>query len=91
VTRRPLGAYTKNDLDAVRRHTLVASECELKLPAGVSLRQAIAFEISDINAVPRDYLEIDTRKIREQLRIEREEMQIPGIRVTHKFTIAAGA
>lgn len=83
-------SFLKNDLEAVRLFTLKAAECELKLPSGISLRQGLDFEIFDAAAIPRAFLAIDTKKIREKLRAAKEELQIPGIRVTHKITIAAG-
>lgn len=49
--------------------------------AGVSTRQVWDFEIVDVAAVPREYLEINEQKIRLVVRALKEGASIPGIRV----------
>lgn len=83
-------AFENKDLAAVRHFTVEAAESELKLPAGVSLRQSLDFAITDPAAVPRQFLDISTKRIRELLYLNRENTRIDGVNIFHKLTIAAG-
>lgn len=59
--------------------------------AGVSFREAWKFEITDPNAIPREYLLIDESKIRRVVQAMKADTNIPGVRAYAEKTLAAGA
>lgn len=75
-------AYERQDLEAVQEATLRASEAELKLPAGISLRQQLRIDIADKALVPIEYLKTDDAKIRAS------KQEIPGIIKRHELIVA---
>jgi hypothetical protein len=58
--------------------------------SGVSFRETWAFEITDPNAIPREYLIPDTRKIQAIVSDQKEKTAIPGIKPVKQTTVAAG-
>lgn len=58
---------------------------------GVSTRETWQFEVVDADAVPREYLAVDTVKIGRVVRALKGDTQIGGVRVWAEKQIAAGA
>lgn len=75
-------AYAKTDLEAVQKAMLKASEAELNLPTGISLRQQLRIDIADKAQIPITYLKTDDAKIR----ASKEE--IPGVVKRHELVVA---
>jgi hypothetical protein len=75
-------AHAKNDLEGVQQAMLKASEAELSLPTGISLRQQVKIEISDKSQIPIAYLKTDDAKIRAA------KVEIPGVIRRHELTVA---
>lgn len=65
-------------------------EAPVKL-AGVSTRQDWDFEITDEDAIPREFLVVDEKKIRAYVKAMKSDAKIPGVRVFAKDVIAARA
>lgn len=61
---------------------------KMETPAGVSYRDVWKFEIVDPNAVPREYLIVDEKKIGGVVRAMKNETRIAGIRVYKETTVA---
>lgn len=59
--------------------------------AGVSTRQDWDFEIVDANAIPREFLVVDEKKVRAYVKAMKSDAKIPGVRVFAKEVIAARA
>lgn len=60
----------------------------METPAGISYREVWKFEVLDPNAVPREYLTIDEKKIGGVVRALKGETRIPGIRAWMEKSIA---
>ncbi len=60
----------------------------IETPAGISYRESWKFEIINPDAVPREYLTIDDKKIGGVVRALKNETRIPGVRVWVEKTIA---
>ena len=54
---------------------------------GTFIRKDLKWRVSDINAVPREYLEINHTEIEKVFRMCREKMSIPGIEVYEESTV----
>lgn len=59
--------------------------------AGISSRTDWDFEITDVNAIPREFLVVDEKKIRQYVKAMKSDAKMPGVRVFAKETIAARA
>lgn len=75
-------AHTKNDLHEVRQAMLRASEAELNLPEGITLRNQVKIEIADKSQIPIAYLKTDDAKIRAA------KVEIPGVIRRHELVVA---
>jgi len=71
--------------DVAAATAMVAPE----MPEGLQSRGSWDFLLEDLDAVPREYLALDASKVRIELREKGEALQIPGIKVYWKKTIAA--
>lgn len=76
-----------------RAATVVAPVIQREAPkvAGINMRDVWKFEITDPNAVPREYLVIDESKIRKVVGALKADANIPGVRVYSEKQMAAGA
>ena len=61
---------------------LRASEAELNLPTGISLRQQVRIEIADKSQIPIAYMKTDDAKIRSA------KEEIPGLVKRHELVVA---
>lgn len=59
--------------------------------AGVQMREAWKFEVTDPAQVPREYLVVDESKIRKVVQALKGDTKIPGVRVWPEKTIASSA
>lgn len=64
---------------------------EVPKVAGVSFRETWKFEITDLNAIPREFLLVDETKIRKVVQAMKGDTNIPGVRAYAEKTLAAGA
>jgi len=64
---------------------------EPEKPKGISYRDTWEFEVVDEDAVPREYLFLDHKKIGAVVRATKGTLEIPGIRVFKTTTVAAGS
>lgn len=60
----------------------------METPAGISYRESWKFEVLDPNALPREYLAVDEKKIGGVVRALKGETRIAGVRVWMEKTIA---
>lgn len=61
---------------------------------GISVRRILDFEIIDEEKIPRRFLSVDSKKIREYLREHKEkalDLDIPGIKVFYRDSVASRA
>ncbi len=56
-------------------------------PTGMSEREDWDFEIIDLALVPREYLVLDTAKVRSEVRASKDKTTIPGIRAVRRTTM----
>lgn len=59
--------------------------------AGVSTKTVWLFEVTDQAAVPREFLMVDERRIREFVQTLKESAKIPGVRIYSEQQVAAGS
>jgi hypothetical protein len=60
-------------------------------PASISFRKVWKVEIVDPNAVPREYLLIDTTALRKVCQATDGKIQIPGVRFVQEQSVAVGS
>lgn len=61
----------------------------VKKMAGVATRKVFSFEIIDANQIPREYLKPDETKIGQVVRVTKGTLQIPGVKIICRETVAA--
>ncbi len=73
--------------------TVVAPVIQREPPkvAGIVMREAWKFEVTDPALVPREYLSVDEKKIRAVVQALKGDAKIPGVRVYSEQQVAAGA
>ena len=81
---RALEAQSKGDMEAVRQATLDSYKYSLKASGNIFFRHQEDFEITDISAVPREFLQFDSKKILTAL--ENDE-SIPGVQRISKLSV----
>ena len=72
--------------DAIVGQTVTVAKAEVE---GMSYRKAYDFTITDPNAVPREYLMLDEKKVGAVVRAMGKAANIPGITVVEKTVISA--
>lgn len=87
------GEHTKAEAFQDRAATVVAPVIQREAPAvtGISTREVWRFEVVHPNAVPREYLVVDEKKLGQVVRALKGDTNIPGVRVWKDQTIAAGS
>lgn len=87
------GAAEKAAEFAVREAAIVAPIVPIAAPkaVGVAIRKDYTFEITDLSALPREYLAPDETKIRKVVRAMGADTNIPGVRVIEREILAARA
>lgn len=77
----------------MRAETVVAPVVQREAPkvAGIATREVWRFEVTDPNAVPREYLTVDEKKLGAIVRALKGDTNIPGVRVWAEKSLAAGA
>ena len=80
-------------IDALQlgQHDAALAVAPAVMPAGVSTRTTWKYEIIDPDAVPREYLVIDSAKIQTHVTAHKSQTSIPGVRAYPDTGIAASA
>ncbi len=64
---------------------------EPQAPEGVATRRVWTFEVTDAEAIPREYLILDTAEVKEEMKRKGpENVEIPGIRIYQETKVVMG-
>lgn len=68
-----------------------AARSDFEPVKGLSIRHTFDFEIEDFDAVPDEYKVVDEAKVKAVIRAHKGAVNIPGIKVVRKSSIASGS
>ena len=68
-----------------------AARSDFEPVKGLSMRHTFDFEIEDFDAVPDEYKVVDEQKVKAVIRAHKGTVNIPGIKVIRKSSIASGS
>lgn len=72
-------------------HETAIAHSDPVLPEGVQTRRTWKFEITDYDAIPREFLAVDVAKIQSYVTEHKDKASIPGVRAYLDTGIAAGS
>lgn len=84
-------ASMEGDTEAAAEAMMEAAQAELAPVDGLSLRHTWDFEVTDVNLIPPEYMVIDSAAIKSAIRATEGEVEIPGIKVVRKTSVASRA
>jgi hypothetical protein len=76
-------------LAPVEKHAQLQTLQATVVPGGVRLRVDYDYEVISFDEVPREYLVVDDKRVRDTIKDTAGTVEIPGIRVVRKHTVVA--